>query len=349
MRVRLKGINRASMTLADGRVVTYYYAWKGGPRLRGEPGSPEFHASYNEAVTAKIAPPAGVLLALTRWFEETSEFVELADRTKADYRKKLAMIERDFGDLPLAALDDKRTRGIFKEWRSKLAKSSKRQADYAWVVLARLLSVAKDYGKIATNPCEKGGRLYSGSRRDLVWSLDDEKAYLASAPEHMRLPLLPAVWTAQRQGDLVRLPWSGYDGKHIRLRQRKTGARVAIPVVGPLKEALDAAAKRKAGPLILTTKEGRPWTEDGFRSSWGKARDKAGPCRSDVPRSAGHRGDALGPRRMLRTRDCDLCRAVARRRAVDTRQALPRRDAALADSAGAKIEKWSRTGTDSPK
>ena len=98
MRVRLKGINRASMTLADGRVVTYYYAWKGGPRLRGEPGSPEFHASYNEAVSAKIAPPAGVLLALIRWFEETSEFGELAERTKADYRKKLALIEHMVND-----------------------------------------------------------------------------------------------------------------------------------------------------------------------------------------------------------------------------------------------------------
>ena len=50
MRVRLKGINRVAKRLADGTVVTYYYAWKGGPPLRGEPGTPEFIASDNEAL-----------------------------------------------------------------------------------------------------------------------------------------------------------------------------------------------------------------------------------------------------------------------------------------------------------
>jgi integrase len=77
-----------------------------------------------------------------------------------------------------------------------------------------------------------------------------------------------ALWTGQREGDLLRLPWSGYDGAHIRLRQSKTGIRVVIPVGGPLKAALDAAAKTKQNPLILTNSEGKPWTADGFRSSW---------------------------------------------------------------------------------
>ena len=83
-----------------------------------------------------------------------------------------------------------------------------------------------------------------------------------------------ALWTGQRQGDLLRLPWSGYDGKHIRLRQRKTGARVVIPVGAPLKAALDATPKRST--IILTNSDGKPWTSDGFRASWGKACKAAG-------------------------------------------------------------------------
>jgi hypothetical protein len=39
----------------------------------------------------------------------------------------------------------------------------------------------------------------------------------------LHLPLLLALWTGQRQGDLLRLPWSAYDGEHVRLRQSKTG------------------------------------------------------------------------------------------------------------------------------
>jgi hypothetical protein len=95
--------------------------------------------------------------------------------------------------------------------------------------------VGKDRGRIGTNPCEKGGRLYAGSRREMVWSVEYGRAYLEAAPAHMRLPLLPAIWTGQRQGDLLRPPWSAYDGTHIRLRQSKTGACVGISVVGALK------------------------------------------------------------------------------------------------------------------
>jgi hypothetical protein len=59
MRVRLKGINRSVRRLADGTIKTFWYAWRGGPRLTGEPGTAEFVASYNAAVTAKIAPAQG--------------------------------------------------------------------------------------------------------------------------------------------------------------------------------------------------------------------------------------------------------------------------------------------------
>ena len=48
MRVRLKGINSFTTRLADGTVKTYWYAWKGGPRIDAEPGTPEFVHLYGE-------------------------------------------------------------------------------------------------------------------------------------------------------------------------------------------------------------------------------------------------------------------------------------------------------------
>jgi integrase len=142
--------------------------------------------------------------------------------------------------------------------------------------LARVLSWAKNRGKIAVNPCEKGGRLYSGTRIDSIWSIEDEATFLKDAPTHLHLPLLLALWTGQRQGDLLRLTWSAYDGLHIRLRQSKTGVPVKVPVGAPLKAALDDAVKSKCSPIILLNSEGRPWTQDGFRASWGKGSTKAG-------------------------------------------------------------------------
>jgi len=103
---------------------------------------------------------------------------------------------------------------------------------------------------------------------------DAPAAFLRSAAAHLHLPLLLALWTGQRQGDLLRLPWSAYDGTHIRLKQSKTGARVVLPVGAPLKAALDVATKY--GPLILTNGLRCPWTSHGFQASWHVAARKAG-------------------------------------------------------------------------
>ena len=85
------------------------------------------------------------------------EFRNLALRTQSDYRKIIdKQIVPEFGDLPLAALSDRACRGLFKDWRDRLAVRSRRQADYAWVVLVRVLAVALDRGWIDVNPCEKG-------------------------------------------------------------------------------------------------------------------------------------------------------------------------------------------------
>jgi hypothetical protein len=41
------------------------------------------------------------------------------------------------GDLPVAALADRRVRGEFKSWRDKFG-NTPRKADFAWTVLAQI-------------------------------------------------------------------------------------------------------------------------------------------------------------------------------------------------------------------
>jgi integrase len=274
VRVRLKGINSVKKRLADGSDRRYFYAWKGGPQLPGKPGDPEFIAAYNEAVARKKQPPQGVLFSILQGFQQTTLWADLAPRTRRDYIGIIKIIEKEFGDFPLSALSDRRTRGEFMEWRDRRAKASRRQADYAWQVLARILSWAHGRGLVSANPCEKGGRVYRGTRAEFVWTDSDEAAFLASAPAHLHLPILLALWTGQRQGDLLRLAWTQYDGAVIRLQQSKTGMRVVIPVGAPLKTALDAV-RQKTGTVLLNS-DGDAWTADGFRSSWGKAKSAAG-------------------------------------------------------------------------
>jgi integrase len=341
MRVRLRGLNSVSKRLVDGTQRTYFYAWKGGPAVRGEPGTPEFIASYNEAVARKVVPPSGKLLSVLQGYQASEDFTGLAPRSRSDYVGKIKLIEKEFGDFPLSALTDYRTRGIFKSWRERLAVSSRRQADYAWVVLARILSWGMDRGLVAANPCTRGGRLYRGSRAEKIWTTADEAAFLDRAPSHLHLPLLLALWTGQRQGDLLRLPWSAYDGKHIRLRQSKGGARVVIPVGAPLKAALDASPKRST--IIVTTADGKPWTPDGFRASWGKACKRAG-----VVGVTFHdlRGTAVTRLAIAGCTEAEIATITGHslrsvRAIIDTHYLS--RDPALAESAIMKLERGTKT------
>jgi integrase len=341
MRIRLRGINVVTKKLADGTSKTYWYAWKGGPALCGQPGSPEFVASYNEAIARKVMPPRGTLLSVLRQYQESEDFRGLADSTRRGYVALIMRIEKQFGDFPLSALTDRRTRGVFMAWRDQLAGSGRRQADYAWTVLARVLSWALDRGLIAANPCARGGRLYRGSRAEKIWTADDEAAFLKSAPTHLHLPMLLALWTGQRQGDLLRLPWSGYDGTHIRLRQSKTGTRVVVPVGAPLKAALDATPKRST--IILTNGDGKPWTSDGFRTSWGKASKRAG-----VSGVTFHdlRGTAVTRLAVAGCTEAEIATITGHslrgvRAIIDTHYLA--RDPALGESAIRKLEKGTKT------
>jgi integrase len=339
MRVRLKGLNSVTKKLADGTRRTYWYAWKGGPPLSGEPGTPGFIHSYNEAIARKVTPPTGKLLSLMQAYQASAEFLGLAEVTRKGYVWHIKRIEQEFGDFPLAGLTDRRTRGIFMAWRDRVAGSSgRRVADYCWAVLARILSWGSDRGLVLANPCVRGGRLHRITRRDKVWTAADEAAFLQHAAPHLHLPLLLALWTGQRQRDLLRLLWSAYDGTHIRLRQSKTGARVVIPVGTPLKAMLDAAPKRST--MILTNPHvGRPWTSEAFASAWTRACRRAGITGltfNDL------RGTAVTRLALAGCTEAEIA-SITGHSLRDVRSILDlhylHRDPALAESAIAKLER----------
>lgn len=286
MRIEIKGLHRADSRLADGTKKTYWYAWKGGPPLRGKPGSPEFIASYNEAAATREPVGKKTLGWLIRDYQKGGHFKHrISRRTRDDYTKLLDKIDKKFGDMPLKATERKETRGVFMRWRDQLSKDSVRQADYTFAVLSAVFSHGIDYGDIRVNPIAKSGRLYSGTRVDIIWTSEQVAAFLKVAPPHLHLPLLVGLWSGLHQGDILNLPWSAYDGKFIKVRQRKSVRRngtrpkyLMIPVGEPLRIALDAAAKAKKSPLIMLNSDGKPWGPKGhgFRSSWRKASIKAG-------------------------------------------------------------------------
>jgi integrase len=293
----LAGINRVVKKSPGKPDVEYFYAWRGrgAPLIADKDGnpltdwnSPEFAIAFAEALKKKKTVVGETLATIVDLYKDSSEFKLKTPKTRQGYLQYLKLIEAKFGSMTLNAIQDPRSRGIFKSWRDTMA-ATPRTADYAWTTLARLLSFAKDRGKISVNVCERGGRLYAADRAEKIWTADDIRKFCAAASPELQSALLLALWTGQRQGDLLKLTWGNYDGLAIRLRQGKTGNRVTIPVGKPLKAALDAAraiheaAKAKAAAAgdsvipatVLISSRGLPWTADGFKTSWGRTFKKA--------------------------------------------------------------------------
>jgi integrase len=278
VKVDLKGIAKVT---AKGR--TYYYAWRGGPRLRGEPGSPEFHASYNEAIESRRTPEPGRFKSLVVLFRGSADYARLADSTRKSWAPWLDRIADYFGELRIAQFDrPEKIRPLIRRWRNQWA-NKPRTADYGMQVLSRVLSHAVDpLGKIAGNPCEGIKQLYSSNRSEIIWTDDDIAQLKKSCSAGIAHTVELAAHTGLRLGDLIRLSWSHVHADTITVSTGKSNHRreAFIPLYDALRNVLANIPRRST--VILTNSRHRPWTRDGLGSSFNKAKIAAGMAERDL-------------------------------------------------------------------
>jgi integrase len=282
VRAHLKGVFSTYKRIKDGTRRTYWYHRDTGTRLRGEPGSPEFIADLAAAEKLIGDRLGGTFNHLVRLFTGSVEFAEkLAPSTQAEYRRMLTKAESEFGNLPIAALDDAHVRTVFLDWREKIARSSgQREADNRLSAISAMLTWALDRGKLVANHLRGFKRLYHNDRSEIIWLPEHITAFMKVAPEEMQRALMLALHTGQRQGDLLRLPWSAYNGSAITLRQGKArrGKSPAPPVNVPctlaLRRMLDGMDR--TSPLILTTKTKQSFKKRYFSRLWDEATTAAG-------------------------------------------------------------------------
>lgn len=269
--VTLKHVHQVTARLKTGRTVKYFYAWKGkgAPRLEGEPGSAEFVRSYQAAYAARKTPATGDVRELVTAFRLSPEFHRIGAHTKRAYYRHLDQIVAEFGEMPLSALEIPRVRRHFIAWRNTMA-DTPRTADYAISTLKRLLSWGVENVLIASNQAQPIGRLHRVDRSEAIWTDDDLQRLAAVASEEVMWAVRLALHTGLRQGDLIRLTWSHYDGASFSLRTSKRRKTVLIPATVACRELMAVIPKRQL-TVLTTERTRRPWTADGLRSSFGKA------------------------------------------------------------------------------
>jgi integrase len=278
VKVDLKGIAKVQ---AKGH--TYYYAWRGGPRLRGEPGSPEFHASYNEAIEDRRTPDKNRFRFVVADYKASGEYKKLAESTRAQWGKWLDRIADYFGELRIAQFDrPEKIRPVIRRWRNQWA-DKPRTADYALQVLSRVVAHAVDpLGKIAGNPCEGIKHLYENDRSEIIWTDADITHIKKTCSIEIAAVVDLAGHTGLRLGDLLRLSWShvGEDAIILTTGKSRHKREAIIPLYDGLRAVLARIPKRAT--TILTSSKRRPWTVDGFGSSFNKAKIDAGMSERDL-------------------------------------------------------------------
>jgi integrase len=282
VRAEIRGVFATYKNLKGGARKTYWYHRASGHRLHGAPGSPEFIADLARAEEfLKSRLSRDNFAGLIRSYALSIDFEKLAETTRREYTRMLTKAEPKFGTMPVAVLEDPRIVRDFMTWREAVAQASgEREADNRLSAISAMLSWCKDNGRLTANHLKGFRRLYHSDRSEKIWLPEHVAEFMKVAPLEMQRALIIALHTGQRQGDILRLAWSNYDGAELRLRQGKSRRRgsaaplITIPCTMALRRLLDNIPRTST--VILTTKTGQPFKKRYFAELWERATKAAG-------------------------------------------------------------------------
>jgi integrase len=248
--------------------VRAYFRRPGFPKvaLPGNPGSKEFVAAYCAAMAmvpvAPVAPKAAAKpsriavgtfgAAMEAYYQRSPKWKALAPRTAGERRRTLSMFAQGFRDF---ALDKVSTSAISEVIASKPPGSGRIWLDGIRAVFDHAIAEKQFLGP---NPCDglKVKRVKSTGHH--TWTEEEIAQFEARHPigSPARRLFTLALFTGQRRGDLVAMgPHNVKDGRLV-VTQRKTGAKVAIPIDPRLAQVLDASGPDIAPTFILGERGG---------------------------------------------------------------------------------------------
>ncbi|MET4337025.1 MULTISPECIES: site-specific integrase [unclassified Bradyrhizobium] len=273
--VPLKGVHKVK---AKGRV--YYYAWRGGPAIKDTEGNylaprdENFLTVYNDLVAETRFSDKTRFAWLVENYKGSDEYKALADSTKRVWGPWLDKIKDHFGKLRILQFGRaEKIRPVIRKWRAKWS-SQPRTADLGMQVLSRVCSHGVDpEGVLTSNPCIGIKHLYKGDRSDIIWLDTDIKQIKEHTSWEVGCAVDLAAHTGLRMGDLLRLSWSHIGENEITLytsKGKKQRLVAIVPLYDALRTLLDAIPKRST--TVLTNTRGRPWTTNGFGTSFDDAK-----------------------------------------------------------------------------
>lgn len=280
-----QGYKVVTRKLADGTIKKYYYdratgqpvdpdkpapkqrqaVVKAPPPRAPKPELPKLPASAEPVTSARLfnAPPNTMGWLMKEYWHQPS-----TKRLTADARLIYERAMLHFAPLKNIPVEQVKRRHIAKMYGDLTDRIGMANQ---FLTFARVLfSFAIERDLIEFNPASHIRRV-KGGHWD-AWAEEDIETWMAAVDRHppmVHLGFLIALHTGMRQGDIVSLRWSQYDGQAIRYTPNKTKKKVGrvlrVPVTPELKEALDEAKRTANGLTIISKSTGEPMTTRNFR------------------------------------------------------------------------------------
>lgn len=263
--IRVGGVNKVR---AKGRI--YYYDRRTKTRLRSKYGTQAFLdelAAIRAGGVMKAPPKPGTLGALILAYRASPEFLGLAPRTRTDYEKVFDWVA-DLGKHPVSLFD---APTLHKLRDCAFEKRKRRFANYVIQVMRLLFTWSIPRGYIADNPARDVAmipRPRDARRINRAWTNHELIVVMNAAPPELKLATALGAYIGMREGDMLALPWSAYDGSWLRFNQGKTGTPLEIPAHRDLRPIIETTAKRST--IMVTGARGHPFTGAGFRARFFK-------------------------------------------------------------------------------
>ncbi len=204
----------------------------------------------------------GSLLDLIGRYKASPEFKGLAELTRRSYLTYLDMLARAFATKSVDDID----RAWLYELRDAMAETP-RAADWALQLISILMNFAVDRGWRAENPAARVRKL-RGTKSFEPWSDVALTRFREGANPRMVWAVELALYTGQRQGDVLAIQWQHINDGLISVSQAKTGERLLIPIHRELAVVLDGIPRDHMA--IVHTQRGTPYTRSGFKASFRK-------------------------------------------------------------------------------
>ncbi len=259
----------------NGQIYIYHRAT--GKRLLSQPGTPAFLAELAaieqdvKALAEQAAKP-NTLGALIKSYKTTQAWTDLAPRTKQDYEKVIAYFA-PLSDAPIALFTPPHIVALRDQW---LKERGRRFVNYCRTILILLMNRAVELGLLPNNPAqavriikrdksrEPLNRPWTEAEQKAVWMRSGEPRYL-----HLRLPLAIGLFIGMREADMIHLSRNVIKDGRLAISTAKRKVWIDLPVLPELAAAIAEAPSHDAATLCANSR-GKPWTQDGFRTSFFK-------------------------------------------------------------------------------